>query len=130
MIKLESYACGKWQAGEGGDVMLNALTGEPVAQLSSKGVDFAAMLAYGRKVGGPALRQLTFHERAMKLKALGQYLSERKDGYYAISAKTGASKIDSMIDIDGGFGTLVQLTPARAGANCRMPASLSMAPPK
>lgn len=106
MIKLESYACGKWQAGEGGDVMLNALTGEPVAQLSSKGVDFAAMLAYGRKVGGPALRQLTFHERAMKLKALGQYLSERKDAYYAISAKTGASKIDSMIDIDGGFGTL------------------------
>lgn len=107
MIKLESYACGKWQAGEGGEVMLNALTGEPVAQLSSKGVDFAAMLAYGRKVGGPALRQLTFHERAMKLKALGQYLSERKDGYYAISAKTGASKIDSMIDIDGGFGTLL-----------------------
>lgn len=106
MNKLESYACGKWQAGEGGEVMLNALTGEPVAQVSSKGVDFAAMLAHARKVGGPALRTLTFHERAMKLKALASYLSEHKDRYYAISAKTGASKVDSMIDIDGGFGTL------------------------
>jgi len=106
MIKLESYACGKWQAGEGGEVMLNALTGEPVAQVSSKGLDFKAMLAHARKVGGPALRKLTFHERAMKLKALGQYLGERKEAYYAISAKTGASKVDSMIDIDGGFGTL------------------------
>ena len=106
MNKLESYACGKWQAGEGGEVMLNALTGEPVAQVSSRGVNFAAMLAHARKVGGPALRKLTFHERAMKLKALASYLSEHKDRYYAISAKTGASKVDSMIDIDGGFGTL------------------------
>ncbi|WP_293391309.1 phenylacetic acid degradation bifunctional protein PaaZ [Nevskia sp.] len=106
MIKLESYACGKWQQGEGGEVMLNALTGEPVAQVSSKGLDFAAMLDYARRVGSPALRKLTFHERAMKLKALGQYLGERKDVYYALSAATGASKNDSMIDIDGGFGTL------------------------
>lgn len=106
MIKLESYACGRWQQGEGGEVMLNALTGEPVAQVSSRGLDFSAMLAHARKTGGPALRKFTFHERAMKLKALGQYLSERKEAYYAISAKTGASKVDSMIDIDGGFGTL------------------------
>ena len=106
MIKLESYACGRWQQGEGGEVMLNALTGEPVAQVSSRGLDFAAMLAHARKTGGPALRKFTFHERAMKLKALGHYLSERKEAYYAISAKTGASKVDSMIDIDGGFGTL------------------------
>ncbi|MGQ3056733.1 MAG: phenylacetic acid degradation bifunctional protein PaaZ [Nevskia sp.] len=106
MNQLESYACGRWQTGDGGDVMLNALNGEPVARVSSKGLDFRAMLDHGRKVGGPALRKLTFHERAMKLKALASYLSEHKDRYYAISAKTGASKTDSMIDIDGGFGTL------------------------
>ena len=106
MKRLESYASGRWQAGEGGDTMLNAITGEPVAQVSSKGVDFHAMLEHGRKVGGPALRQLTFHQRAMKLKELASYLSERKEEFYTLSAATGASKIDSAIDIDGGFGTL------------------------
>jgi oxepin-CoA hydrolase/3-oxo-5,6-dehydrosuberyl-CoA semialdehyde dehydrogenase len=106
MRTLESYAAGGWKAGEGGDTQLNAITGEPVAKVSSKGVDFKSMLEYGRKVGGPALRRLTFHERAMRLKALGSYLSERKNAYYALSAATGASKVDSMIDVDGGFGTL------------------------
>ena len=106
MRQLESYAGGHWQSGEGGDTQLNAITGAAVAQVSSKGLDFRAMLEHGRKVGGPALRKLTFHERAMKLKALASYLSERKETYYPVSAATGASKIDSMIDIDGGFGTL------------------------
>ena len=106
MKRLESYASGAWQAGEGGDTMLNAITGEPVAQVSSKGVNFKAMLDHARKIGSPALAKLTFHERAMKLKALGQFLSEHKEEFYALSAATGASKGDSMIDIDGGFGTL------------------------
>lgn len=106
MKNLESYSSGGWKAGEGGEPQLDAITGKPVATVSSKGLDFKAMLEYGRVVGGPELRKLTFHERAMKLKALATYLSERKDAYYAISASTGASKIDSMIDIDGGFGTL------------------------
>lgn len=103
---LESYASGAWKAGEGGDTQHDAITGAPVAQVSSKGLDFGAMLEHGRKVGGPALRALTFHQRAMKLKALATYLSERKDALYTLSAATGASRIDSMIDIDGGFGTL------------------------
>ncbi|WP_420467484.1 phenylacetic acid degradation bifunctional protein PaaZ [Panacagrimonas sp.] len=106
MRNLASYAAGQWRTGEGGDTTLNAITGVPVARVSSKGLDFAAMLEHGRKVGSPALRTLTFHQRAMKLKALGQYLSEHKDEFYALSAATGASKVDSMIDIDGGFGTL------------------------
>ncbi|MGQ0620723.1 MAG: phenylacetic acid degradation bifunctional protein PaaZ [Panacagrimonas sp.] len=106
MTRLMSYASSRWQAGEGGETMLNAITGEPVATVSSKGIDFKAMLEHGRRVGSPALRKLTFHERAMKLKALGQYLSEHKNEFYALSAATGASRIDSMIDIDGGFGTL------------------------
>lgn len=106
MRQLESYAAGQWQGFAGGDTQLNAITGEPVAQVSSNGLDFQAMLEHGRKIGGPALRKLGFHQRAMMLKALGQYLSEHKEEFYVLSAATGASKIDSMIDIDGGFGTL------------------------
>lgn len=106
MKKLESYACGAWKAGAAGAVQLHAIDGSAVSEVSSGGLDFKAMLEYGRKTGGPALRALTFHERALKLKALATYLSERKKGYYPVSTATGASKIDSMIDIDGGFGTL------------------------
>lgn len=106
MRTLESYACGAWQAPDAGDVQCSAIDGEPIAQVSSEGLDFGAMLAYGRQVGGPALRALTFHERAIKLKELAKYLGERKDTYYPVSRATGANKIDSMIDIDGGFGTL------------------------
>jgi oxepin-CoA hydrolase/3-oxo-5,6-dehydrosuberyl-CoA semialdehyde dehydrogenase len=105
--KLESYACGRWQAGQGdGEVLRNAIDGQPVAAVTSKGLDFAAMLDYGRKVGGPALRAMTFHERALALKALGQYLLERKEELYELSKATGATRSDSWIDIEGGVGTL------------------------
>lgn len=105
-MTLESYAVGKWFAGEGGETILNAVTGEPVCTVSSKGLDFEAMLEHGRKTGGPALRKLTFHERALRLKALAQYLLERKENYYSISHATGATRNDSWIDIEGGIMTL------------------------
>ena len=106
MRQLQSYAAGKWFSGEGGDTMQHAITGEPVCRVSSKGLDFQAMLDHGRKVGGSALRQLTFHERALRLKALGQYLLERKESYYAASHATGATRTDSWVDIEGGIMTL------------------------
>lgn len=105
-MKIQSYAVGNWVSGEDGQTMLNAVTGEPVAVVSSQGLDFAAMLRYGREVGGPALRKMTFHERALKLKALGQYLMERKEDYYELSKATGATRSDSWVDIEGGIGTL------------------------
>jgi oxepin-CoA hydrolase/3-oxo-5,6-dehydrosuberyl-CoA semialdehyde dehydrogenase len=105
-MALQSYASGKWFSGEGGAVVLHAVTGEPVATVSSRGLDFHAMLDYGRRVGGPALRKMTFHERALKLKALAQYLMERKESYYEVSRATGATRSDSWIDIEGGIGTL------------------------
>ena len=104
--KLESYASGRWFAGEGGDTIRNAITGAPVCTVSSKGLHFVAMLDHARKVGGPALRRLTFHDRALRLKALAQYLLERKESYYEISHATGATRSDSWIDIDGGIMTL------------------------
>src|SRR4029450_6023230 len=105
-MRLQNYARGEWVLGTGsGATLVHAVTGEPVAEASSDGLDFAAMIDYARTVGGPALRRMTFHQRALLLKEIAKYLSERKDGLYALSAATGATKADSWIDIDGGIGT-------------------------
>jgi oxepin-CoA hydrolase/3-oxo-5,6-dehydrosuberyl-CoA semialdehyde dehydrogenase len=105
-MKLQNYAEGRWAAGAGeGTPLLHATTGEPVAFASSDGLDFRGMLQYARQVGGPALRRLTFHQRARLLKAMALHLSERKEDFYALSTATGATRTDSWIDIDGGIGT-------------------------
>ncbi|GLC27692.1 bifunctional aldehyde dehydrogenase/enoyl-CoA hydratase [Roseisolibacter agri] len=107
MMRLRNYACGQWVEGSGNFTTLyNAVTGEPLGETSSQGLDFAAMATYAREVGGPALRRLTFHQRARMLKALALYLTERKEQFYRISSWTGATKTDHWIDIDGGIGTL------------------------
>ena len=107
MTRLRNYALDQWVEGSGkGTTLYNAVTGAEVAQASSDGLDFRAMLEHGRRVGGPAVRRLTFHQRARILKALAQYLTARKEELYRISAWTGATKGDSWIDIDGGIGTL------------------------
>jgi len=105
---LESYIGGRWFPARERDAvsLLDASTGAPVALASSLGVDFAMAADYARRVGGPALRKLTFHERAALLKALAKHLSERKDEFYPTSYMTGATKGDSWIDIDGGIATL------------------------
>ena len=105
-MQLQSYASGRWFTGEGGDEIMHAIQGSPVCTISSRGLDFAAMLQHGRNTGGPLLRKLTFHDRALRLKALGQYLMERKESYYEVSQATGATRSDSWIDIEGGIMTL------------------------
>ncbi|PWE53812.1 phenylacetic acid degradation bifunctional protein PaaZ [Metarhizobium album] len=106
--RLESYVHGAWAAGaREGVPLLDASTGAPVAFIDSSGIDFKAVLGYGRETGGPALRRLSFHERAAMLKALGQKLLDFKEEFYALSAATGATKADSWVDIDGGIGTLL-----------------------
>ena len=105
-MALASYAQGEWIEGRGRTTtLLHAVTGEPVAEASSEGLDFAGMLEYGRRVGGPALRRMTFHERALMLKRMAQYLMDRKEEFYALSAATGATRADSWIDIEGGIST-------------------------
>lgn len=107
MNKLENYIQGNWVTGDGeGTPLINAVNGDIVATASTKGLDFASILDYGRKVGNPALRKLTFQERGMMLKKLGLYLMKHKAKFYEISYKTGATKVDSWIDIEGGFGNL------------------------
>ena len=104
--RLRNYAAGEWVEGAGRFTTLyHAVSGAPIAEASSEGLDFAGMVAYARRVGGPALRKMTFHERALLLKAMAQYLTARKEEFYRVSAATGATKGDSWIDIDGGIGT-------------------------
>jgi len=106
-MQLKSYVQGKWVAGAGeGAALRDATTGAVVARASTDGIDFKGALDYGRRIGGPALRALTFHERAALIKALAKYLGERKEEFYQLSYATGATKTDSWIDIEGGFGTL------------------------
>ncbi len=106
-MKLQSYVQGKWLGGlEAGVAMRDATTGDIIAEASSLGLDFRAVLQHARDVGGPALRALTFHERASLLRTLAKRLTDMKDEFYALSYRTGATKSDSWIDIDGGIGTL------------------------
>jgi oxepin-CoA hydrolase / 3-oxo-5,6-dehydrosuberyl-CoA semialdehyde dehydrogenase len=106
-MKLKSYTEGNWVEGKGdGTPLFNAVTGEMIATAGSDGLDFKSMLEYARNVGGPQLRKMTFHERALMLKKLAIYLNDRKKIFYELSAATGATKIDSWIDIDGGIGTM------------------------
>jgi len=107
MVKTGNYIGGSWVAGDGdGQLLYNAVNGEIVGAASTRGIDFNAILDYGRKTGNPALRKMTFHERGRMLKALATHLFEKKEKFYEISYYTGATKADSWIDIEGGIGNL------------------------
>jgi oxepin-CoA hydrolase/3-oxo-5,6-dehydrosuberyl-CoA semialdehyde dehydrogenase len=107
MQRYQNYVQGKWMDGEGTEIELfNAITGAKIGEASSAGLDYESILAYGRSVGGKVIRKMTFQERGRMLKALALFLMERKNKYYEVSAWTGATKVDSWIDIEGGIGNL------------------------
>ena len=104
-----SYVAGRWHGPAGDHVeLLNAVTAEPVAVAGTDPIDLVPVLDHARSVGGPGLRELPFHQRALILKGLAGHLNTKREQLYAISAWTGATKRDSMVDIDGGFGTLLR----------------------
>ncbi|MDH3614965.1 MAG: phenylacetic acid degradation bifunctional protein PaaZ [Gammaproteobacteria bacterium] len=106
-MKLGNLVKDQWVEGDGdGTVLTSAVSGEPVASITSDGLDFAETLKYARAVGGSNLRRYTFHERGNMLKALAQYLMEHKQEFYRLSTETGATKGDSWVDIEGGISTL------------------------
>ena len=108
MTALRSYVSGAWtEPADDGRPVLDAVTGDEVARVSSAGIDLAAALAYGRTAGGPALRELTFHQRAALLKSLGLMLREHRPELYALSARAGATLGDAKFDVDGGIGVLL-----------------------
>jgi len=107
MRNYENYALGNWTKGDGeGTPLYNAITAKEIGRASSKGLDFSEMMSYARKVGGSKLRKMTFQERGLMLKALALHLHSIKNKFYALSAETGATKVDSWIDIEGGIGNV------------------------
>jgi oxepin-CoA hydrolase/3-oxo-5,6-dehydrosuberyl-CoA semialdehyde dehydrogenase len=107
MRNYENYALGSWIKGDGeGTPLFNAITAKEIGRASSKGLDFSEMMSYARKVGGTKLRKMTFQERGLMLKALALHLHSIKNKFYALSAQTGATKVDSWIDIEGGIGNI------------------------
>lgn len=106
-MRLKNYVSGQWVEGTGkGQVLYNSINGSEVAIADADGLDFSEILEYGRRVGNPALRKMTFHERGRMLKALALHLNEKKEEFYSVSWATGATRLDSWIDIEGGIGNL------------------------
>lgn len=106
-MKISSYIQGKWVAGSGRGVdLFDAVTGKKIGQAGSEGFDFKGILEYARAVGGPRLRRMTFHERALMLKEMARHLLQHKEEFYQLSPATGATRGDSWLDIDGGITTL------------------------
>jgi oxepin-CoA hydrolase/3-oxo-5,6-dehydrosuberyl-CoA semialdehyde dehydrogenase len=107
MLQLENYILGKWIKGDGeGQTLYHAVTSEPIATASTKGIDFSTVLHYARYRGNPTLRKMTFQERGLMLRALALHLREHLPKFYEISYQTGATKADSWVDIEGGIGNL------------------------
>ncbi len=108
VISVSSFATGKWVAPDAGSRrdVASAVTGEIIAQVGGN-LDFAAMLHHARHVGGPALRAMTFHDRARMMKALALHLDSQKDALYRLSHMAGSTLADAKIDVDGGIGTLL-----------------------
>ena len=107
MQQLENFALGRWTKGQGdGQQLFNAVTGEALYIASSKGLNFGDMMDYARTTGGKTLRKMTFQERGLMLKKLALHLNEKKEDFYKISYLTGATRVDSWIDIEGGIGNL------------------------
>ncbi len=106
-VMVESYVAGRWRP-PGGDLLplLDASTADVVAEIGTDPIDMVPVLDHARSVGGPALRELTFHERALLLKQLAAHLNGARDGFYGLSARTGATRRDSLVDVDGGIGVL------------------------
>ena len=107
MKRYQNYILGNWEDGSGEETLLfNSITGAAIGSVSSAGINFSEVLEYGRSKGGSVLRKMTFQERGRMLKALALHLLEQKEKYYEVSSWTGATKIDSWIDIEGGIGNL------------------------
>ncbi len=107
MKSYQNYALGEWVSGNGVETELfNAITGEQIGTCSSAGLDYEAMMQYAKEKGGRVLRKMTFQQRGLMLKDLATFLLKNKRKYYELSAATGATRMDSWIDIEGGIGNL------------------------
>ncbi|PIV73495.1 MAG: phenylacetic acid degradation bifunctional protein PaaZ [Rhodobacteraceae bacterium CG17_big_fil_post_rev_8_21_14_2_50_65_11] len=106
LLDVKSFAAGAWIAPDDSARMIaSAVTGEPIARAGGA-LPVQDMLDHACNAGGPALRKMTFHDRARMLKALSVELGKHKQALYDLSFETGATQSDHLIDIDGGIGTM------------------------
>ena len=116
LLEVKSFAAGEWIAPDANARAIeNAVTGEQLGRAGNDALNVQGMLDYARQTGGPALRALTFHDRARMLKALSVELSKHKQALYDLSFASGATQSDHMIDIDGGIGRSEE---RRVGKEC------------
>jgi len=108
METLKSYVYGTWyEAPSGFRPLVNPSTGEEIARASSEGIDFGKVLEHARGVGGPALRAMTFGERAGLLKGMSKVIREHRDELLDLSrVNGGTTRGDGSFDVDGASGTL------------------------
>ena len=105
--KVSSFVADGWYtAPDEGHVVVDASTGEPVAVVSSTGLDTEHAVQHARTVGGPALRSLTFPQRALLLKRLSAYLAEHTEAIYAEYGASGATMADARVDVEGALNVL------------------------
>ncbi|WP_299083254.1 phenylacetic acid degradation bifunctional protein PaaZ [uncultured Ruegeria sp.] len=107
LLDVNSFVGGRWiPPGDGARDIESAITGQLMGRAGNSALDTSALLDHARNTGGPALRALTFHDRARMIKALALHLNEHKQALYDLSFSTGATQSDHMIDVDGGIGTM------------------------
>ena len=119
-MKLPNYVTGEWSEGAGtGEPLIDPVTGEELARTSSQGIDVEAALAFARTQGGPALRQLTYAQRAEMLGKIADALAANRDEYFRISLlNLGANQADASFDVDGAIYTMKYY--AKSAARWRM----------
>jgi 3,4-dehydroadipyl-CoA semialdehyde dehydrogenase len=107
-MKLQNYVSGQWKEGAGeGEPLVDPVTGEELARISSQGIDLQAALEFARAEGGPALRKLTYRERADLLAEIAEVLAANRDEYFRISlVNLGATQADASFDVDGAIYTM------------------------
>ena len=108
MKTLRSHVTGEWhQAQDGFAEVADPSTEQPIARVSSSGVDFGEVLRFARQVGGPALRASSLSARGTLLLELSKALHAARDGLIELSVEaTGTTRRDAKFDIDGAIFTL------------------------
>src|SRR6266849_2275692 len=107
-MRLANYVSGQWSEGTGpGEMLLDPVNGDELANISSQGLELEAALAFARTQGGPVLRQFTYAQRAELLAKISDVLAANRDEYFRLSLlNLGAKQADASFDVDGAIYTM------------------------
>jgi 3,4-dehydroadipyl-CoA semialdehyde dehydrogenase len=107
-MKLPNYVSARWTEGLAtGEPLFDPVTGDELARISSQGIDLDAALQFARSQGGPALRNLTYAQRAEMLARIADTLAANRDEYFRLSLlNLGANQADASFDVDGAIYTM------------------------